>query len=179
MNLEIWDALCDQVDSAGSQAGGRRSLRRWIEKNISHPVDESRPWSWEGHEYQLGIVEDLHPQIYVQKCAQVGVSELAVAITLGLLGVFPNVNIIYALQSKTYAQTFATSRISPAINKSSKLRALLNREVDSTSLKQIGSSFLHLTGTASESGAISVPATALIVDELSFAKPSVLGALAS
>lgn len=179
MNLEIWDALCDQVDSAGSQAGGRRALRKWIERNIAHPTIDSKPWSWEGHEYQLGIVEDLHPQIHVQKCAQVGVSELAVAITLGLLGVFPNSNIIYALQSKTYAQTFATSRISPAINKSSKLRALLNREVDSTSLKQIGSSFLHLTGTASESGAISVPASALIVDEASFAKPSVLGALAS
>ena len=179
MNLEIWDALCDQVDSAGSQAGGRRSLKKWIEKNIAHPTQDGRPWSWVGHEYQIGIVSDLHPTIYVSKPAQTGVSELAVAITLGLLGVFPNSNIIYALQSKTYAQTFATSRISPAINKSAKLRALLNREVDSTSLKQIGSSFLHLTGTASESGAISVPASALVIDELSYSKPSVLGALAS
>ena len=179
MNLEIWDALCDQVDSAGSQAGGRRSLKKWIEKNIAHPTQDGRPWSWVGHEYQIGIVEDLHPTIATVKPAQTGVSELGVAISLGLLGVFPNINVIYALQSKTYAQTFATSRVSPAISKSKKLKALLNREVDSTSLKQIGSSFLHLTGTVSESGAISVPASALVIDEYEFGNPKVIGTLAS
>ena len=179
INAQLFDSLIDQADAAGSQSGGRKSLRRWIEKNIRHPTKDGKPWSWVDHEYQLGIVEESHPTVYVQKPAQSGISELAVNITLGLLGVFPNSNIIYALQSKTYAQTFASSRISPAINKSPKLRELINKDVDSTSLKQIGSSFLHITGTHSESSAISVPASALIIDELSFANPGVLGTLAS
>jgi len=175
MNKHLLQSLADQAEASASTGGGRKALRQWIEANIAHPRNDNQGWSWRHHEYQIGIVEDSHPWVAVQKPAQCGISELAVCMTLGLLSVLPNSNIIYALQSKSYAQKFAATRFDPAIDRSKKLQALRNKEVNSTELKQIGSSYLHLGGTHSESSAISIPASALIIDEVSFSSPKVLG----
>ena len=175
MNYHLLESLADQAEAAASTGGGRKALKKWVEANINHPKHDNQPWSWRHHEYQEGIIADSHPWVAIQKPAQCGISELAVCMTLGLLAVLPNSNIIYALQSKKYAQTFSSTRFDPAIDRSKKLQALRNKDIDSTSLKQIGSSYLHLGGTHSESSAISIPASALIIDEVSFSSPKVLG----
>jgi hypothetical protein len=179
INYDLFNNLTDQLESAVSASGGRKGLRRWIEKNISHPLKTNQRWSWKNHEYQCGIVEDQHPWVATQKAAQTGVSELSLNMALGLCAVLPNANLIYSLQTSNFAKKFATTRFGAAINRSKKVKALLNREVDSTELKQISSSFLHITGAQAESNAISVPAMALINDEISFCSPGVIGALMS
>jgi hypothetical protein len=179
INKHLLESLADQASSSSSIGGGRKAVKRWIEKNIAHPRHENQKWSWAGHEYQIAICQDQHPWVACQKAAQVGVSELSLSITLALLSVMPNSNVIYTLMNNRYARVFGASRFDPAIRRSPKLQALRNADVDSTSLKQIGSSYLHITGGHSESSAISIPASALIVDEVSFISREVLGAYAS
>jgi hypothetical protein len=98
---------------------------------------------------------------------------------LGLLAVLPNSNIIYSLQTAAYARKFMTTRITAALEKSEKLKQLLDKNVDSADLKKIGSSYLHVVGAHSDSQAISVPCAAVVYDEVSFCNPSVIGTFMS
>ena len=178
-SLSLFDTFADQLDSIATSSKGRSNLKLWIEKNVSHPMSPSLPWSWKHHEYQIQLVTDTHPWIATQKCAQSGVSELSINIALGLLSVLPNSNLIYSLQTAAYAKKFMTTRFGAAIDKSNKLSSMLDKEIDSSELKKLGSSYLHVVGAHAENQAISVPCSAVINDELSFSNPAVIGALMS
>jgi hypothetical protein len=71
------------------------------------------------------------------------------------------------------------ARCDPVIEASRKLKALANRDVSSSELKKIGSSFLYFTGAAQNSSAISIPARALLVDELAFCDPKIVSTFTS
>lgn len=140
----------------------------WIERNTSHPEDNNRRWTFLHHEYQVGILRDTTKVIDVQKCSQVGMSELSVRAALAILSIQRNFTCIYVLPTAWFAGAFTKGRINPVIEASRYLKAAVNKEVDSTEMKQIGTSFLYIKGTVGKSANISVPAQGLFKDEVDF-----------
>lgn len=174
VDFELFSSLVDQLETTVSSSGGRHNLPIWIEKNTRSPTDPLKPWSFKDHEYQLGILNSTAAHIAVQKASQRGVSELLVRVSLALLSKLGGVHGIYILPSTRFATKFTSSRFDPVIDSSPRLKRLASKIINSTELKQIGSSFLHIGGASKESQAISIPAKFLIVDEYSFCNPDVV-----
>lgn len=147
---------------------------KWIERNTSHPEDNQRRWSFIGHEYQIGILTDTAKTLDIQKCSQVGASEFSVRGALALLAMERNMTLIYVLPTSGFAKSFVKGRIDPVIESSKYLKSAVNKDVDSTEMKQIGTSFLYVKGTVGRSANISVPAQALYRDEVDFCDQAAL-----
>lgn len=149
-------------------------LADWICNNTSHPKDNSKSWSFKDHEYQIAILNDGSRDVSVRKCSQVGMSELSVRMTLAMLDVMPNTTAIYTLPTTSFARKFTKARIDPVIANSEQLRTQMNKETDSSELKQVGYSFLYIAGSYGQNSAISVPADILINDEVDFSNQKAL-----
>ncbi len=154
-------------------------MSKWIVNNTRHPKDTTKHWSFDEHEFQLDIVNDSANDMVVKKCSQVGLSEIAVRATLGMIDINPNSTAIYTLPTGGFATTFVKSRFDPVIESSPELRHKVDPDTDNTSLKKIGGSFLYIRGTFTQTAAISVPADILIHDEVDFSDQTTLTSFTS
>lgn len=143
-------------------------LSTWLEQNTKHPLRPKEQWTFAEHEYQIDILNSTEHEEFYQKCSQVGASELFVRMKLAMMGISEALTIIYVLPTRTFALRFAKGRIDPVIDKSPALKALLNKEVNSSEMKQFGDCFLYITGSFGQSAAISIPAQVLFWDEVDF-----------
>ncbi|NCC36725.1 MAG: hypothetical protein EOM24_32635, partial [Chloroflexia bacterium] len=119
------------------------------------------------------------PEVYIRKATQIGASEISLRVGLAVTAKFTGINVIYAMPSIGAAQKLAASRADPIIEASPRLLSMVNKNVDSTQMKQIGRSFIYFAGASATTSAISVPAKALLVDEVAFADPKVVSVFAS
>ena len=175
VDIDLFESLTDMVESTVAVSGGRKNIDKWIIANTSDPLSAAKPWSFKNHEYQIGIVTSQAPRNYIMKVSQIGVSEAIVRLTLALLAKMPGRHAIYTLPDAAFAKAFAPSRFDPVVEASKRLKSLVSSELNNTRIKQIGSSYLHITGTQKESQSISVPASILIHDEWAYSQPEVLG----
>lgn len=162
------------LDRLKQGAYTERSLEdtsKWIEKNTTLG---GRPFSFKGHEYQRRILDSKAQEIVVKKCSQVGLTELSVRKTLALCAMMRNRTFIYTLPTAHFAATVMKTRIQPIIQESPALTALLRPDADNVEVKQFGSSFMYLKGSASSNAPISIPSDGLIHDELDFSDPMVI-----
>jgi hypothetical protein len=157
-----------RIRAGVSQINDLSQAPEWIERNTAHPDDNNRRWTFLHHEYQVGILRDTTKVIDVQKCSQVGMSELSIRAALAILSIQRNFTCIYVLPTAGFASSFVKGRFNPVIEASRYLKAAVNRDVDSTEMKQIGTSFLYIKGTIGKSANISVPAQGLFKDEVDF-----------
>lgn len=149
-------------------------IPRWLETHTKDPVHNDRKWSFREHEYQVDILADDTPEISMQKCSQVGASEIWVRMMLAMMIISKKITIIYILPSSAMSKRFSSGRIQPVIDDSPTLKGQVDRELNNTELKRIGRSLLYISGTYGQSAAISVPAQALFRDEVDFCNPRVL-----
>lgn len=153
---------------------GRHSmatLARWITENTTLAGD---PFSFVDHEFQEPIVSDTSQEIAVQKCSQVGISEVTVRLALAMVNVVSPMTVIYTLPTAKFAGKFARTRFDPVIEGSRVMREALNRSNDNSEMKQFGDSYLHIGGSASSNAPISIPADVIISDETDFSDQEVL-----
>lgn len=169
----------DRVNDAVSSNIDLSHLSEWIVRNTTHPKDSKRKWSFLHHEFQIDVLNDSARRLSLKKCSQVGVSEVFVRLILALLAVKQNHTAIYTLPTTGFANKFSKSRLDPVIDTSQMLTNMVSKDNDSASLKQIGMSFLHITGTFTQGAAISTPADILINDEVDFSDQTVLTTYAS
>lgn len=178
-DFRLYDTLLDQVETAATTGGGMSNIATWIAANTRDDRDFNRNFSYSGHEYQVGILNDTHTHIAVRKATQVGLSTLSLRLALAVCAKFSGISAIYVMPSVRAAQKFATSRANPVIDASPRLKSLLDREAASNEMKKIGSSYLFFTGAAASTSAISIPARALFVDEMAFASPEIISIFVS
>lgn len=176
---ELWASLTEMVEVATTTGGGLHNAAEWISANTRSPRNSAKPFSFEGHGYQIGILNDPHPILAIRKATQLGASELSVRLALAVSAKFANISSIYVLPSIRFATKFSMSRCDPVIDASPRLKSMADRTVSSAELKKIGSSFLYFTGAAQNSSAISIPARALFVDEAAFCDPRVISIFSS
>lgn len=152
-----------------------KQAAEWIVQNTKDPRDEDKPFSFAEHEYQIEICNDDSPDQVIQKCSQVGASELAVRRLASMMGMLSGVTAIYTMPSANPAKKFCKERIDPIVASCYSLSSTLNKDVDNTEMKQFGNNFLHISGTFGAVSAISVPTKILIKDEINFSNSAVLG----
>lgn len=154
-----------------SSSRGLENVGNWITQNT---LINGKLFSFVDHEYQEVIVQDTSREVIVRKCSQIGLSELSVRIALGMCNAIPGFSLIYTLPTAGFAKLFTQTRIDPIINDSPALRGALNKDVDNSSVKQFGTSFLHIKGTIGQATAISTPADATVADEYDFSNLEIL-----
>ena len=164
----------DRISSQATNVFDLSQIPSWLEKNTRNPMDPDQSWNFKGHEYQRGILGDMSDEVVAQKCSQVGASELWVRLMLAMLGLSKSMTIIYVLPTSGFARKFSKARIDPAIDQSPVLRDLVNRDVNSSELKQLGNNFLYIAGSYGQNSAISVPARGLFQDEVDFCNQTTL-----
>ena len=128
-------------------------------------------FSFKDHEFQKDIISDTHPDINVQKCAQVGMSEIMARYALAVWRVMPYFSTILTMPGANDASNFFKTRIDAVINDSPDLRGALDTAINNTESKGIGGSLLYGRGTRGSTAALSVPADLLIHDELDRSDP--------
>jgi hypothetical protein len=164
----------ERVKSQSAANFNLDNIPEWLEKNTRNPIDKDLFWSFKEHEYQIEILKDTTDEVCAQKCSQVGASELWVRLMLALTALSKSMTIIYVLPNTGFARKFSKGRIDPVIYSSPVLKGMVNKDVDSSELKQIGNSFLYIAGSYGQSSAISVPAQALFQDEVDFCNQTAL-----
>lgn len=175
----VWNSLYEQLETAIVAGGGMSNIAQWIARNTRDPRNSSKPFSFDGHEYQVGILNDTHPTLAIRKATQVGASEMSVRLALAVCAKFSNISAIYVLPSIRFSQKFSMARADTVVDASPRLKALADRDVFSNELKKIGSSFLYFSGAAANTSAISIPARALFLDEFSFSDPQIVSTYVS
>jgi hypothetical protein len=147
-------------------------IAKWVVENTKYA---GQPYSFEDHEYQEEILNQTARETNVQKCSQVGVSEVNARRALGLVNVLRPYTVAYTLPTATFAATFMKTRIDTIIESSPVLKDAIHKTNDNTEIKQFGDSFLWLRGAASSNAPISIPCDHLIHDEFDFCDQEVLG----
>ena len=176
---ELFGVLTDAVEGAATSGGGLSNVSKWLCTNTRDPSDSNKRFSLKGHEYQEAILNDTHPIVSTKKVTQIGLSELSIRQALAILAKFRAINGIYVMPTVHAAQKIASTRFDPVIDASPRLKGMVSKDVDSTLLKKIGTSFLHLAGAATTSAGISTPARMLMVDEKEFCDPAVISVFMS
>jgi hypothetical protein len=136
---------------------------RYIENNTYLNGDR---YSFKDHEFQKDIISDTTRDVYVQKCAQVGLSEIMARYVIGLCRIMPYFSAILTMPYSGDAVKFVKTRINPFITGSPDLRDAMDKDLDNTEIKGIGTSLFYARGTSGETAALSVPADLLVHDEV-------------
>ncbi len=160
-----------RIRAATTHRMTRRDLAQWVEEKTTI---NGRPFSFRNHEYQQRIMSDESQEIVVRKCSQVGLSEMAIRMALGLVGLMEYYSLIYTFPTATFASTYVKTRVDPVIAGSPYLRHAVSNSVDSSEVKQVGDNFLYFKGAQSGNAAISVAADHLIHDELDFSDQTIV-----
>ena len=149
----------------------RKDLGNWVTKNT---FLNGKPFSTAGHEYQTKIMEDDAPEIVIKRSAQIGISEMSLRMTLGLVSIMPNFSAIYTMPTATLAGVYTKTRLDSIIQGSPFLKDAVRGDLDSAEVKQLGlNNFMYMRGAAVGNAAISVSTDLLVHDELSFSDPAV------
>jgi hypothetical protein len=131
-------------------------------------------FSFVDHEFQKDILSDTSKTLYVQKCAQVGMSECMARYALAVSRVMPYFSVIMTLPFANDATNFTKTRLDPIIDESPDLRDSVDKDLDNAAIKSIGTSLLYMRGCSGTTTALSVPADMLIHDEVDRSDPDTL-----
>jgi hypothetical protein len=153
------------------QTYGLADAPEWIVKNTRL---KGRPFSFVGHEFQMKILADTSVEVNVQKCSQIGLSEIQARWTLAACRIIPGFSAIYTMPFAKDAETFCRTRVDPIIESSHDLSFAINKDLNNAQLKQFGDSFIYFRGTNGDTQAISIPADAIVSDEIDRSLPDVL-----
>lgn len=151
-----------RVKSASLESYRLNNLSEYIEKNV---VLDGKPYSFKNYEFQRPILNDTSPISMVVKLAQIGLSTLSYAHALSCCAINKHWGYAYIFPKQGDATKACATRINPMIAESPNIARLVNFNVDSTELKQIGSSFLYFRGTMSDTAALSISLDFITVDE--------------
>lgn len=166
--------LSDSLKTSVNRANQKMS--EWVCENFKHPKNPFKNWSFEGHEYQIDILDCDKVEVATIKPAQTGVSELQIRFVLAFCAMHDYMKAAYYLPTAAFATEFSSTRVDPAIRSSQFVSDVVAADLDNTGAKQIGSCFLLMRGTSGTQSSISVDLDLLIADELNFCNLDILSA---
>ncbi|RWM27932.1 MAG: hypothetical protein EOR77_30905 [Mesorhizobium sp.] len=134
-----------------------------------------KPFSFEGYEFQRAIVDDMHPNLAVIKCSQIGLTEVQIRKFLSFLKRTNSINGIFSLPTDDMYKRVSQTRIKPIVDDEQVFNQHdpSKKPVRSMSLYQIDDSFGFITG-GKEGDATSINADVLFNDEVDLADQEIL-----
>lgn len=136
-------------------------------------------FSFLNHEFQKDIISDTSEEVNVQKCAQVGLSEIMARYALAICRVMPYFNTLLTMPGAADSEKFFKTRIDAVIRDSPDLQDYLNPDIDNTTMKDFSGSVLYGRGTRGATAGISVAVDMLIHDELDKSDPHTIQQMVS
>ena len=177
MPNELWNAHIQRLKVGASYSNDTSMVVEWLEKNT---MLGGKPFSFKGHEWQIGPLKSKAREIVMIKPSQVGATEMSSRWALARVAMIKGYTCIYVMPSASFARAFAKTRCDGIISESPFLRNALDRNVDSTDVKKFGAnSYLWFKGAQAGAQAISVPASCVIVDEYDFGMQDVIATYTS
>lgn len=170
MKDEIFQRHVARLKSSLS-AHGHNTICDFI---TEHTYIRGARFDFHGHEYQKKILEDQSQNIVILKSAQIGISEMSARLALAKAVLINGFSTIYTLPAASAAQNFMKTRIDPVVNSSPYLSELVSKDVDNSSVKRFGESYVYLKGAQVDRQAISVPADMIVMDEVDNSNQDVL-----
>jgi len=167
----------DRMATAVDSRLGLSGALSWATRNT---FIRDRKFSLKGHEAQAawfmgGDQMEPHPRVSIIKPSQIGATEATIRMAIAFAACMKGANILYVMPTGKMAEKNSTVRIKPIIESCPALN-YGRGTTQTTLLRQVGSSFVHLGGTQdSTGGAISTPAEAVILDEYDFMNMKVAG----
>lgn len=168
---DLLSRLADQLDNPMRRGGKKADTQlEWCRRlNVQlerKPLDfETRPWL-------RAIYADHHPHIVLIKGTQVGGSVWAILRCLYLALMIPDWRgTMYLFPTKSDVLDFSTTRVRPLLEENEAFRDFMG-SVDNQGVRQLGTSYLYFRGMRSKVSIKSVPADAVIFDELDEATES-------
>ena len=168
---EVWDNHIQRLKAGASQAKTLSEAPDWIERNT---YMNGKPFTFSGHRYQLDILRDKSPNLVVIKPSQIGCSEMVARMIVARAAILRPYNVIYAMPSAKAAQDFCKYRISNIIDESPYLQAMVDKNIDSVTMKKIGYSLIHFKGAFKDAQSISTPADCVVADEYAFCSTDIV-----
>jgi hypothetical protein len=162
--------LLSQADDRFSVDRSSMTYTDWIEANTTL---RGKSFSVVGYEFQRAILDDMHANMDVRKCSQVGLTEGQIRKMLAFLKRNRSTTGIFTFpDEKTFKKNSAT-RIKPCLDDKVFNTARDKHAVRSIPLYQVGTSFLHVV-MCQESDATSTPADIVFNDEVDLSDQSML-----
>jgi len=171
-----WDSLCQEIDAVFGPADAPGQApplppRAWAE---AYRRIDDQPFSLDRYAPLQEPYDDDHPFQVYRKCAQVGVSEMAITKACHALDAGARywqtgksgLNVAYLFPTGAALSDFSKERFSSLKDESVYLAKLFDGSpYDDVGFKQVGASYLYLRGTHSKKSLKSFPADILILDE--------------
>ena len=174
-DLNRW--LQSRIDSLG-----RDFSITFAERLVRYYRYQGQPVQFRGYEWQLGILNDMHPRQAIVKRSQVGLTTVMMwKVVLFLeqyafmpfyyvtdegveMATYPTA--IYTLENDDKVREFSADRMKDLVRDNPYLAGLLEEgEVDQISLKKFGRAGLYLGGRKTVSAVTTIPAQMVMADE--------------
>lgn len=127
----------------------------------------------DGYEFQEAIINDMHPQMAVRKCSQVGLTESQIRKSLAWTYRTRGVASIFTLPEEKLFKRISQTRIKPIVDKDRVFQLNSEGAVRSMGILQFGNSFMYITA-CTEGDATSTSADALFNDEVDLSDQQML-----
>lgn len=141
------------------------TVTEWMCKYMRDPRNPNEPFTFNGREYMLDILNDESPEQVVHKGAQVGVTESYVRWCIHKPAAYGNVTMIYTMPTETDVQEFSSQRYNPMVDVLEQVFPVKG-DINNAGLKQILDGYIYFRGTFGKGRPLSVPADFLLHDEL-------------
>lgn len=168
---ELFKDLNIRLEARFSRTTDSQSYLEWIAANTTL---KGLPFSTAGYEFQTEIVNDMHPDLSVIKCSQIGMTEVEIRKALAFVNRHNNVTAIFTLPNEKLFKKVSQSRIKPIIEHDKVFNMEQDKEATrSMASYQFGSSFLFVTN-CTEEDATSTPADVIFNDEVDLSPTDIL-----
>lgn len=168
--MKYADFLAD-TRQAVDESWDLKDAAKFITQHTQH---RGAKYSFKDHEFQEKIITDDSQIVNVQKCSQIGLSEIMARFGVAVANMIPDFSVIVTFPFSGDASNFAKTRIDPFIETSRRLKESINPKMNNGEIKQFGTSFMYFRGTNGKTQAISIPADMIISDEIDRSDPHIL-----
>lgn len=163
--------LLNRAENRFSEDRLSMSMTDWVTANTRL---RGKSFSIQGREFQREILDDMHPNMDVIKCSQIGMTEIQLRKLLAFLMRTTGVAGIFTLPTEPMFKRVSATRIKPLVEGN----PIFNTERDhgavrNQAIMQFGESFLYVTG-CSENDATSTPADIVFNDEVDISPQNML-----
>lgn len=147
------------------------TMTDWV---CANTTIRGQPFGLKGYEFQKQILDDMHPNMDVKKCSQVGLTEVEIRKVLAFLSRYRGTAAIFTLPNEKLYEKVSKTRVRPIVDKDK----VFNPESDakpvrSKDIVQVGDSWLYMTG-CTEADATSTSADFVANDEVDISPQDML-----
>lgn len=168
----MFEELYQDVKLRFGNIDASQSMGDWI---CANTTIKKRPFSFDGYEFQRAIADDMHPNMWVKKCSQIGLTEVQIRKYLGMLTRSTGIAGIFSMPNeKMFTKTY-NGRFKPIIEGDAVFNPPTSgsKPTRSKDQVQIRDSFGYITA-CTEGDATSLSADFLMHDEVDLSPQEII-----